>query len=423
MSEKNDINEGLLKSWFLFPEVKQNWFGYSRVGNTGSGLGLKFAKALSENLNTIFNNFGKEKVSSGSHLEKLCLIKEGVGRDNISDFTTNLIKGFLLEYTEQFARQYIKPEYCARYNIGHVEFNYETRTWMRREFLLPTKDNDFVLLTPKEILTKDDTWINKTDMVGNFQNIASSIPNDQLRAQINDYLPRVLPDNPSKKEYMQGIIKAINKFPSYIDYYIKYKEDTGDEATQISHIKVKETEELFNQKVNQFVVRLANETDFYNTESNSYNATYQRVLFLKQVIENNDGYKIFYLKNKPIKREQDLQLLFRLTFFATSYDVNSEVNNGRGPVDYKISKGSEDKTLVEFKLASNSKLKQNLKNQVKVYEAANQTKSSIKVVLYFTDNELEKLIKIMKALGLNEGDNLVIIDARPNKESASNVKL
>ncbi|HCD6033199.1 TPA: hypothetical protein NDT46_004961, partial [Enterobacter hormaechei] len=113
---------------------------------------------------------------------------------------------------------------------------------------------------------------------------------------------------------------------------------------------------------------------------------------------------------------------FRLTWFASISDVNSEVDNGRGPVDYKISRGSKDKTLVEFKLASNSKLKQNLANQVKIYESANETKKSIKVILYFNDTELSKLIKIFKELGVKQSKELVIIDARPNKVSASNVK-
>ena len=42
---------------------------------------------------------------------------------------------------------------------------------------------------------------------------------------------------------------------------------------------------------------------------------------------------------------------------------------GRGAVDFKISRGSKDKTLVEFKLAKNTQLKRNLKNQVKIYES------------------------------------------------------
>ena len=65
--------------------------------------------------------------------------------------------------------------------------------------------------------------------------------------------------------------------------------------------------------------------------------------------------------------------MYRLTWYATSYDVNREPNNGRGPVDFKVSKGAANKALLEFKLASNSKLRQNLQHQVEVYEAANNT--------------------------------------------------
>ena len=43
-------------------------------------------------------------------------------------------------------------------------------------------------------------------------------------------------------------------------------------------------------------------------------------------------------------------------WYNTAFDVNREVENGRGIVDYTISKGAMDKTLIEFKLASNSKL-------------------------------------------------------------------
>ena len=102
-SENGQIHEGLLRSWFTFAEVKQNWFGYSLVGNDGAGLGIDFARALNKNLHTIFTDFGEEQITKGSHLEKLCLIKDGVGRDNISDFTTNLTKEYLLNYTQEFA--------------------------------------------------------------------------------------------------------------------------------------------------------------------------------------------------------------------------------------------------------------------------------------------------------------------------------
>ncbi|MEL7010829.1 MAG: hypothetical protein AAGM29_19840 [Cyanobacteria bacterium J06588_4] len=112
-----------------------------------------------------------------------------------------------------------------------------------------------------------------------------------------------------------------------------------------------------------------------------------------------------------------------MTWYATKSDVNSEVNNGRGPVDYKISRGFKDKTLVEFKLASNSKLKQNLKKQLQVYEKANGTKKSIKVIMFFSETELLRIHKILKELDMEINRTLVLIDARSdNKPSGSNAK-
>jgi len=124
-----------------------------------------------------------------------------------------------------------------------------------------------------------------------------------------------------------------------------------------------------------------------------------------------------------MRRETDLQIMFRLVWYASDLDVNREVNNGRGPVDFKISNGAKDSTLVEFKLASNSKIKQNLENQVDIYLKANKTKMAIKVIIYFTDFELNKLSKLLTTLELQNDESIVLIDARDNnKQSASNVK-
>ncbi|EIY3314344.1 hypothetical protein MMM94_003802, partial [Escherichia coli] len=226
-----------------------------------------------------------------------------------------------------------------------------------------------------------------------------------------------------KKERESAADLTIKNYPSFIDYYIRYKEQNSGGAKRDSNAKVSETEQRYIEAVQLLVDTIFNKhQEFFSSKDDTFEEAYKRVCYLKQVIENNDGYKVFYLNGVPIKREADLQLMFRLTWFASISDVNSEVNNGRGPVDYKISRGSKDKTLVEFKLASNSKLKQNLANQVKVYEAANETKKSIKVILYFTDRELSGLFKTFKELGIKEGKDLVLIDARPNKVSASNVK-
>lgn len=51
---------------------------------------------------------------------------------------------------------------------------------------------------------------------------------------------------------------------------------------------------------------------------------------MKDSIENNDCYKLFYNGDEAIEREKDLQLMFRLVCYGSPFDINSEVNNGRG---------------------------------------------------------------------------------------------
>lgn len=132
------------------------------------------------------------------------------------------------------------------------------------------------------------------------------------------------------------------------------------------------------------------------------------------------GYRVFYVDGKPVKREEDLHVMYRLTWYATAFDVNAEVNNGRGPVDYKVSKGKRNASLVEFKLASNTSLKRNLEKQVDVYAKASQTEKSIKVILYFSEAELERVTKVLRDLKLQGREDIVLIDAgRDTKPSAS----
>ena len=426
-SEVGITEDSQIKSWYKFSEVKQNWFGYSKVGNSGSGLGMKFGKAMSANMHIVFDDLGKEKITQTSHLEKAALFEIGVGKDNISDFTTNLIKEYLLKYTEDFTKTNLTKKQSQKVMVEKVYFDYELERWMPKEFELPFIFNDFVLLSPRDLLTKDDSWINSNDLRGNFTRICNGLPNDQLRNEVFNYFQKRLPKKEknkknTQKEISKAVHETIQRFPEIIKWYIKTKEENKVGAKALSEQKVQEVESLFIEKMSAFVELLMKETGFYEIEAiSSFNESLKRVNFMKDVIENNDGYRLFYIDGKPIKREDDLQVIYRLTWFASDFDVNREVNNGRGPVDYAVSKGSNDKTLIEFKLASNSKLKQNLSKQVEVYEKANKTQNSLKVILYFDASEYKKVMKIIKEFKLENSENIILIDAG-RKTSASNVK-
>jgi len=278
----------------------------------------------------------------------------------------------------------------------------------------------YVLLTPKNILTRDETWINRSDLYDNFISIPRAIPNDQLRSQINNYLRSVLPKKATKDDYRKAASLVIEKFPEVLDYYILTKEKQSDRAVSISNEKVKQAETQFISQIQELTGLLKTQSDFFNTVGKTLDESLERVRFLKDVIENKDGYRLFYVDGVPIERENDLQIMYRLTWFATDADVNREVNNGRGPVDFKVSVGRRDSTLVEFKLAKNTQLKRNLQNQIEIYKKSSDTKQSIKVILFFTKKELDRVKKILKELKIESDPHIILIDARrDNKPSAS----
>jgi hypothetical protein len=417
------VNDGLLKAWYCFPEVRQNRLGFCLTGSSGSGLGLAFARALNENLTKLFADFGQEKVTKGSHLEKLVLIREGVGKDNISDFTTNLIKAYLLDYTQTFAKKHIAPEKLKRVAVPRVKFNYDFGVWEDGVFELPWMDDDFVLLTPEDILTKDDTWINKVDLRRDFPTIREAVQNDALRGQINEYFRKALPKKPTVKDERHAVEMTLRQFPALIDYYIREKEDNGDKAVQRAAERVNEVNNRFVWNISDLVQLLSKRSPFYSTPGKTLEETKRKIEFLKQIIENEDGYKIFYVNGKPVERETDLHILFKLVWEGSPSSVDAEVNNGRGPVDFKVSRGARDKTLVEFKLASNSQLEKNLENQVAIYEKANRTTQSYKVILCFTSQDAAKVKKILQRLKVQHDAGIILIDARKdNKPSASKAK-
>ncbi len=408
----------MLKAFYQFPEVRQNYLGFCTSGNGGSALGKDFAESLHYGLKDIFSNFGEEKITISNHVEKLCLIKERVGKDCISDFITNLIKHYLLEITQEFARKYINPAYCRVFtNIQRVAFDYNRGVWKAGTYYLPCYDNDYVILTPRDLLVRSDTWINRADLFDSVIHMGESLSDEVLRFQVNEYFTEMLSENPTKDERIDAAQKAILRFPELIDYYIRSKEEDEQGAVDGSRIEVDQVKRVFVDQLQDLVSLLNTQTDFYAKPMKSHDEAMRRILHLKHVIENCDGYRLFYDGDTPIRREADLHILYKLVCYDTIADANSEVNNGRGPVDFKFSNGRKDSTLVEFKLART--LKRNLEKQVDVYKKANQTDRAIKVILFFTDSEESKIHSILNDLGLSGNPDIVLIDGRPDKIQAS----
>lgn len=416
------LEPGRIKSWYTFSEVRQNWLGFAVGSNRGHGLGAGFARALHAALGDVLEDFGAETITSSSHVEKLALIRPGVGRDTISDLTTNLIKHFLLRFTSDFAIAHLDGNCRMKIAIPRSKFNYNTETWATGTYDLPFTDGDFVILTPTDLLTKDETWISRSGMLRSFDLLPDVVGDSQMRTDVNRYVRGQLTKKSTAREVLEVRARALLEFPELIDCYIKLQEDNGDQAVATSRDKVVDTQRLFRDQAQAAARDLAEKTDLFKKPWTSYDEAVAAVETFKYYVEHQDGWRVVNRGNgKPLANENEVQGFFGLVLHDSRFDVNREANNGRGPVDFKISEG-QDKTLIEFKLAKSSSLQRNLDKQVAIYEKANKTNSSVTVIICYTAGDLVKTARVIKALGLDKPNakDVVVIDATP-KASASKV--
>lgn len=426
-----------IKNWFTFKEVCNNWFGYALEGNKGSALDIEFGKFLYNNIKFVLKT---NDIPSGEHAEKIMLLYEGSGRDKISDMTVNLIKGFLCEYTQTFAKKYLKESDCAIFPVEKAEFNYETESFITKEYYLPfiineKGEDEFILLTPSDILRKNEPSLNRDHFLKNNRKVRDHIENDVLKAQVNNYIAKAVAayekeQQRNKKKPREGSIRKIEReafaeivkeHPEIYDYYIKMREEEKEEIK-------KECIEEVDIQIDKFINNAKELINIYqkskheiSESSSAYEESKNRMKFFKHIIEDCDGYRNLYYKGERISTENDLQRMFKFVWCRTAFKPDFETNNGRGPADVVVSKGMNNQNVIEFKLASNPNLK-HVFEQTEIYKKANEAEKSVIAIFYFTEQELIKVNKMINDAGQNEriDEDIILIDCRnDNKPSAS----
>jgi len=415
-----NLSDATIRDLFRFQEVSQNWFGYCKLGNKGQGLGADFARALRLAIGRVVANSGESFGTESSHLEKVSLIQARVGLDKISDFTTNLIKEYLVDYTEQFAREHMSDDVCAEVMVKRIRFNYETQTWADDVRYLPMFGNEYVLLTPTDMLVHEATWINHGDMVARYPQIAEAVDDDVLRDKMNRYFYGALGDSDKKSDVDAARAKTLHALPELIDIYIRLKEQSGEGAVAVSEQELARLRNVFVDTFSELLDAFWKEPGLAaRPPVNSFDEAKYRCEVFKRWVEDKDGWRSLN-DARGRASEAEVQRLIFLALQASDFDVNREVNNGRGPVDFKVSAGAKDSALIEVKLASNSNLRRNLERQVEIYKQANETRYAVKLIVFYTDAEKNKVEQILKALDLVETEWIVLVDARnDNKPSGS----
>lgn len=426
-----------IDAWFNFSEVPNNWLGYSLSGNKGLALGRKYADFLYQNIHFAIDTHG---ISSSQHIEKAMLLYDGSGKDKISDLTVNLIKGFLCEYTETFAKKYIHPNFLRSFPVDKAYFNYDTESFISKEFTLPFVYNEksipeYVLLTPCDILREDEPSINRADLLNSYSRIRSAIENDTLRAYVNNYIGLAVKryeenQRKNRKSINERTVSRIEKkafgellkeVPELYDYYIKLRETDTDEIRSRCATELDFQLERLLVASKRLISIFQSQNYLFSQRLSAREEAKQRIKFFKHIIEDCDGYKNLYVQGEQVAKENDLQRLFRFVWYGTNYKVDAEPNNGRGQADFIISMGQDNQSIVEFKLASNPTLA-HVFTQVKIYEAANCAHGSLIAIFYFSEREYLHSKQIVESAGYAHmiDESIFLIDCRnDNKPSAS----
>lgn len=214
---KNQDDKKALYLLSKLREPNETHFGLSSNMPDGCGIGNEQALDLLIRLK-------KSKAVQTGHLKDLSdceLLINGIGSDKISDIVTNIIRGMLIEYTEEQCKQYQIP---VKEITSNFFWSSETKTWIRRKSMLPHFMNKPVVLVPKNIVRRQTS--------SNYQNVYERIIEalQESHLSLNTSLVRVLKNGKRvvSKKSLKERYKCSKEFVfAYIDenpeFLAKYK--------------------------------------------------------------------------------------------------------------------------------------------------------------------------------------------------------
>lgn len=382
---------------FNFSEVSGINLGFSK-GTHGAGFGKKLREQIIKDAFDI--------IKSGSEQPEIfhltSLFEENVGPDRLSDMVARLIYDDIVLYTKHVYEL-----------IGINKENYPDIQFKNGIVINPYKGCELLLL-PIDILhelpiAKDWDDIDRV-----------CIENETIRAEINELVGKEWKKLTvsSKKHYIK---EFIFKKPEILRQVI-----ADYDATVVPPYNIYKNLDYLIEKI---IHNVTNAKSFMvASQKNSYESAIEILNVYKQWVENQKGYSVLETADSRNAEKIVQRTLHGCTGYyckANGLDISPESNTGRGPVDFKISRGT-DKTVIEIKLTSNSETLHGFEVQIEEYAKSEETDSKIFLLVdngkdSYRVKQVEDNYEQRKARG-EKPAHLIIIDAKP-KASASNYKI
>lgn len=378
---------------FNFSEIKGINLGFSK-GIRGAGFGIKLSNQI---INDAF-----DIIKSGSNQPEIfhlvSLFEENVGPDRLSDMIATLIYNDIVKYTKRVNKE-----------LGINEDNYPDYSFDSGLIINPYKGCELLLL-PIDILHElpiARCWDDIDRVVSENETIKNEI-NELLGKEWNKLR------STAKKNYIKDFIFMK---PDLISRVIEdYK------STNIEEYDIYSNSEYLTQKLVSLSIKTNRKLDL--SKKNSYESSLEMIDECKNWIENKKGSSIL---NHVTSRNEE-KIFQNMLHGTSSYyckindlDISPESNSGRGPVDFKISRGA-DKTVIEIKLTSNKNCLHGFEVQIEEYAKSEETDNKIFILVdngRFSNNIKKVEESYEKRLKAGENPATVIVIDAKYKDSAS----
>ncbi|WP_143268603.1 hypothetical protein [Amycolatopsis vastitatis] len=406
---KSSLQYGKTLRLMEFPEPREFGLGFVTEGQNGAGTGKGFARLMV----TAMSDAIELGLADLVHFEELGLLVGRIGRDRISDITCNILKPRLIEYTQQTCEDLGIP--CSDLKVEHSIFDDMRKRWLTGTFRLPLNpvSGRAVILVPRRFL-RELPALNAVDWWEYVE--------PDLRDDLNLHI--------SGKLNKEDILRLARSNTERVRQWSSQSESKPADPYPIDRDPV---------GLHSWQARTSDIADRYPLPLASVESKEDLIAFVEKVVlefthvvEEQGLWRLLYNDDSGFpKRELAIQLLFKgvVQSYCKAYGIviDREVELGKGPADFILTKDVNVRLVLEIKKVSNGKFWEGLEHQLTSYMNSGECQNGWFLAVRFGNTKTQrdrcaKLAGATSVLARSTGFNIhsSIVDARP-RASASNI--
>lgn len=362
-----------------FPEPKEFALGLSMGHPEGSGIGPDLARETCEGLE-FFREQGRG--SDDRLLARIAVLVPGLGVDRISDMVCNILKGRFIAYTQEICQSLgILLEEVAVANSGWTANGCR---WRSSKAALPVSPvfSGGVLLTPQRFL-KDIPRVTPDG----FWSWAEQNENETLRFDLNYDLAESLSRREKARLGRELARRSVDLLERYVD------EATSD----ISAYDVDEDPKglVRWEEAGREIAHASIAPDAPASQDQFQDWLTALAMTFKTAVEDNGLWRALWNDgNNRHRPEKIAQVIARSTWLehcrARDIDISREADCGRGPVDFKFSRGWSIRGLIEVKHISSNQFIHGADTQLPIYLKGEKAPFGIYMCIGYFDKDFDQ---------------------------------